>query len=798
MKLMNIFIIIFISLYHFGYATNISIQKYSFLENIINYQSENEDHQIFQSLNQVSNQTDIMNAITYLGASYFALVLYEIIPDPEKFFLLIQSSPCLASLISNKTKFENTIRYSAKSFPDYGDEEGCININNAFLLLTLNYSINEPHGYKGKFRLLPFISKGYTFYGLCVDNSYICTEGLAPGLETMINKKQITLNGLESATMKIFIHTKNDKNEKSLEQGTARITFFVLFFIFLFIRIIVWFFGYRFFKEKDEESLNKEKDEDDSSSSEEEEEEQSNSQTVTKEQTDDKKELLEKKTTESQISKKNTYPKFYFFYSMCSFAQSFKLLFKKEGNPIFKENDLELIVFFRFLAFLAKISHYNFNYFMHSPSREINNVDIFDKDIIHLIRYSSFSDVILIMTESTILSYKLMSFLKKYADRREGPSFKLFVNFFLRIIPSLFMVIFLFFCAYFWHDIIISFFIIIGADYFSTRIQYMKSELLKCYDCTQNIKNLIPFYMNYQNFESSTNANTSCFQFMIIMVNLFYCYFFCILLTYISFKIKKKLFDIIISICFIIGFFLPHEFYCDYTNYFNINVVLGEKCSTTFTHLFIKYYFFGYLFGIAIFYDNDITQENSLQISEIYIPFSYLKDLIGFLFKRSVWVHLLIILITISIHTLLSLTIRIFVSGNFSEVYKDFQLKALGKYTYLNEKTYFAFSFGLLLATLYTYKNYAILKQPGSSIFVKFFHRIGYLYYAMIEIIINLIYSCLEFNYSLTNNNLSFVPIGMIAVITIWSVFISVVFYIPVKSLTYKLLHFKKNENIKK
>ena len=51
---------------------------------------------------------------------------------------------------------------------------------------------------------------------------------------------------------------------------------------------------------------------------------------------------------------------------------------------------------------------------MHNPSKEINNTTIFKNIIMILVNISTFSDVVIIITESIIVSYKLMSFLRKY------------------------------------------------------------------------------------------------------------------------------------------------------------------------------------------------------------------------------------------------------------------------------------------------------------------------------------------------------------------------------------------------
>ena len=97
-----------------------------------------------------------------------------------------------------------------------------------------------------------------------------------------------------------------------------------------------------------------------------------------------------------------------------------------------------------------------------------------------LVNISTFSDVVIIITESIIVSYKLMSFLRKYADKDEGPSFPLFLNFFIRIIPSMITVILSFVLFYVKYNLIIAPFHFMGINIFSTKIQHLKENILMC------------------------------------------------------------------------------------------------------------------------------------------------------------------------------------------------------------------------------------------------------------------------------------------------------------------------------
>ena len=206
-------------------------------------------------------------------------------------------------------------------------------------------------------------------------------------------------------------------------------------------RLIVGLFGLNFFKEDDLDKKKKNSGSSSSSSSDDEEEEEEEDDDDNKKKNKQKKIeeeakkqlLVEKK--EKIIPKKDLYPKLFIIYKFCSIKTSFKNLVKRSGG-LFEEKDLYLVIFFKVFSLLLKTLYMNIYLMTLTPSKELNNVDFFDNFLMVLIKYASFSDIIFILTESIIVAYKLMSFIRKYTNRNEEPSINLFINFFLRIIPS--------------------------------------------------------------------------------------------------------------------------------------------------------------------------------------------------------------------------------------------------------------------------------------------------------------------------------------------------------------------------
>ena len=750
-----------------------------------------------------TNDKNIKEAISYFPASYLTYIIDGFLPklknQESKIFKRIKKSSCFNYYFTErKDEINKVIKYSGKSYPDFGDEEGCIRNNMSFILFCIHFNINNSSNYEGNFHLLPFISNGYSFYGLCIKNVSNCTY-LPEALKPLINNDDLMKDIYHLET---FINSDDTlgKDDYKSTKYNIFVTLLNLFVIYLAIRFIISIIGIRFFKEKDKirNSSSSSSDEEEEEIEEKQEKKNKTSNINNVEKAENSQLLIEKNDIENNISNKQKYKLFYFIYRLCSFKHGYENLFKYKGY-LFNETDLYIILFFRAISFILKTSYMNFISIVFTPSKEINNTNFFDSFFMASVKYTSFSDVIFILSESIIMSYKLMSFIRKYTEKGKEPSFKLFINFFLRIIPSFITVFNIFFTFYFFarEQMVFS-----ATDniFKRTRLQYFLHNIIDCQSCVNNNYNLIPFYMQYQNFKENSSQNKECFQFMIIMMNMFYCYIFVLIITYLSFKIKNKKYDYLIIFLFLINYLLPNNLSCksilEINKYINIKLLLGETCSTQFPHLFINYYFLGFLIGLALFYNNDITHENSLQNSSIYKPFHFLQDIIGFIYLRSNKVNLLICILTIIVQVILSFSIFFYTEHSLID-HRNKELYDIDNFIYLNEKSLFAIMFGLMLITLYTFKNESVLKGFCNNIFIVVLNRIGYGYYSLIEIIINQLYSFAELEIQLNPVNVIFILYGIIFFLVLNNLFLVIFYEIPAKILTKQILQLKSEQNSK-
>ena len=692
---------------------------------------------------------------------------------------------------SNQELLFNTIRYSGKSYPDFGDEEGCISKKNAFLLISIKFDMLYPENYNGKYKILPFISKGYSFYGLCIKNKDICTDGLVGETKETIKQLQSLINN--TFDIQVFINYP-DKKRDVIYEG-RKIVFKVLFYIlvgYIVLRIAIDIFGLNFFKEDD---VQKKKNSDSDSSSDEEEEEEDEDDSKKKKNNDAPiNNLLIEKNSNDKLLNKEKYPKLYFFYILFSLKLSFRNILRFYGF-LYEETDLYLILFFKAISLLLK-TLYMTNYLMiFTPSKEMNNLAFFDTYLIYFIRYSAFCDVMFIMSESILIAYKLMSFIRKYTDKNEEPSYKLFINFFFRIIPSIVTTLIYFFMLYFFSEGMMHLFMS-DESFKKTRMQHFRENLINCYSCIENATSIIPFNMQYQHFSDSNYDNKECFQFMIIMTNLFYCYLFVIILTYISYKVKNTKIDQIFIIIFLIYFFIPNNWLFHHPKYksFNISFLFGENYTTKYTHLFINYYFLGFLIGLSIFYSNDITHEKSLSNSPIHKPFYFLQDIIGYIYLRSFLLKTLILLLMAGVQIIIACSFYFYSGKDFNFDLKKKKMNAFDRFLLLNEKSIFALLFGLLITIFYTFKNELIIKGFCNNIIVVLFNRVGYGYYAFIEIMVNYMYCFIELEIQLNSTFILFMTFGIIFYILVLNIILVAFFEVPAKFLTKKMLQYKTDE----
>ena len=93
---------------------------------------------------------------------------------------------------------------------------------------------------------------------------------------------------------------------------------------------------------------------------------------------------------------------------------------------------------------------------------------------------------------------------------------------------------------------------------------------------------------------------------------------------------------------------------------------------------------------------------------------------------------------------------------------------------------------------LYTYKEESKLKEFGNDIIIIMANRIGYGFYAIMEVIINTMYSTFDLNYNISGQNLLFSSYSIIFFMLMTNLFLFLMYELPIKMLTKKVLQIEK------
>ena len=208
----------------------------------------------------------------------------------------------------------------------------------------------------------------------------------------------------------------------------------------------------------------------------------------------------------------------------------------------------------------------------------------------------------------------------------------------------------------------------------------------------------------------------------------------------------------------------------------------------------------GFLIGQCYFYYHDAVDKNSMtQDKEKYLPFSFCYSLIKKLDNMERFTITLIRLGLIVILFLLSLSYyflrKAFNTEDDTELVIDIDnANTLIHFIYYNEKLIFAFFFSLLLLTsLFRDKN-GTFNNLMTSKFINPFNRSSFVLFCMCDTVIYISYCLFIFRMSLTYQNLFFLTIGMLIIVSIISFLHTSMYLMPLRLLVKRLIGNKRKK----
>lgn len=318
----------------------------------------------------------------------------------------------------------------------------------------------------------------------------------------------------------------------------------------------------------------------------------------------------------------------YFLYDFFSFNKNFWHL-SEIRNEYYTDENIEYLNYLKLINLFFLTYNHVFYTSIILPHRDYFNVKYFTSIFFGLFKFTNFAGDCYIVLEGLITIYKLMNFLKKQNDT----SFKTFLIFYMTCIPKvfLFLVIYFFFIIQFKN---------IGI--FCNTNSLFNNILIDKYrekECFSEDQFLIfnPFYFLI-NIKDPSNYK-KCFRSIFFYVNFYLSYTLFLLIIYISFKLKKQAFDILITLI-ILTLNITYFIYFIDNPYFDdkrdgkmlFEFILGENFGFKNFHLFIIKYFVGVLGGLFFFYSHEtVLNDSILNSKDSYLPFSYVYGYLVFI-----------------------------------------------------------------------------------------------------------------------------------------------------------------------
>ena len=534
------------------------------------------------------------------------------------------------------------------------------------------------------------------------------------------------------------------------------------------------------------------------------------------------------------IDKEKKYPiylkimKIFDFYDNVSTLSVF-------SNKYYNSFQIKRLYFIRFIIMIMSIVYQLVYSQMELPYRYYIKNSFYQDFKFTFIKLCINASTFWITLDAVIIGYKLMCFIKKEIIlskyRRIGI---LNISKFLLLIIPKFVVFFFAFVYLHIFGSNLTFELCKKNQVFSSYLYYRDTIQKRSYSIRQAndsfyriFTNFVPFRLNYIDFyenvtsqknievidENGTDDNyAKSFQFdpsgyelpspfltnTDLFVNVYfnetYLLIIMIIVTYISYKLRNKIFDYIILGINIILFFLPlldlnkHQEKDKKNLFYTLRYVLGQNYSEKYTHYFVNFFYFGFLIGVMKFYhDENLLQNHKKDISteQINMPFEFCKYIIIAINKLKLRFKRTILLISFIILILISSSFFILQKEEDQE--NNFILRKgmdnIIYYLFLYEKNLCGFFFFIFLIMFVVYpKSANVIKLAERDGFI-LLERISFCFYCSFCYLIYAQFCIFIIYFQTSYMNLFLNTLGMLLITFTFSLFNTTLIELPLRQL---------------
>ena len=527
------------------------------------------------------------------------------------------------------------------------------------------------------------------------------------------------------------------------------------------------------------------------------------------------------------------------------------------SNKYYNSNNIKRFYLIRFVLMIMNIVYQLVYSQMELPYKDFINKDFYNSFAFVFIKFCMNASTFWITLDAVIIGYKLMSFMKKEIILSKNSKLKFYnlSKILLLVIPKFIVFIICFLCLHLFATDL-TFTIIENNNVFSSFLYYKdliqaRSYTSREFNESKNFKTFlkffIPFHLNYLDFFKNTDINdtnyinynnytncTNCTNytneysdyempspfltntnlFVNVYFNEFYLLIIMILISYISYILRNKIFDFAILFINIILFILPifdlnssidDIIKKDHGNVlYSLKYVLGQNYTEKYTHYFINFFYFGFLIGVMKFYHDEeklYSNKNKNKIFPMHLPFEFCKIIIifinklKFIYKRIIFILSFFIIFLLSGISYFEMNKNADYGENIKNPFyliENYNDKKPFYYFFLYEKNLNGIFFFIILIMYIVYpKSKNIMKLAETQGFI-LIERISFSFFCSFVYIIYAQFSIFIINIQISHLDIYLNTLGIFSIICTASILITTTFELPLR----QLIKFIMNRNI--
>ena len=747
--------------------------------------------------------------------------------------------------------------------------------------------------------LLEFLNQNYFSVALCLPSA--CYEMIE---QLMYHEKPLLdyiFENLNVSNLTYITHTEaSNSNDEKYKNGSI---FLIILYLITFIKFIVGLFriifltkGYeRYYVDKIDEEESKEL----INKKEEEENIKSSTKSLSDKINDNNDEIKERYVDYiyGNAAKKETNLYNPFYDNQDKYPLKMKIIKYLDlfdniktlitmTNKYYNSCNIQKIYFLKFITMFMSIVLSVMITQTRMPTKNFLVYSFYQSFLFFLIKICVFSSVFWIVLDAVTTGFKLMSYIKKKIGTSDNSNLQFvhLLKFLLLLIPKIFLFIICFFALHIYSNHLT--YSLSNKNYIGPFILY--KDLIHNYTYSvresdekffRSFKYLIPIWINYIDYFKEINLNkqlipqingsegknpsnasnytyyqfekngyeipspflTNTDLFINVYLNEFILLLFMIFITYLSYKIRRKLFDYALLLINIFLYIIPafnwtkYEIGDDDKNspecrLYSLQYVLGQYFSEKYTHYMINFYYFGFIIGVIMFYHNENmylklnkishkrsnsntvsnssfdSSENSINNLLEKLPFSFCIDIIMALNKLKFYIKRIIFFICLLFIFLLSTTFYLlqkYKKADMEPYLKNSPIKEIKKlclnhktikFLFLYEKNLCCIFFFILILIFIVYPSNTSLVKFSQLNFFIIFDRISFSFYCTYFFLVYSAFCVFYVEFKITHINVFLHSLGLFIIIITINIFFVCIFELPIRMMIKSLM----NKNVDK